>query len=102
MRPPEVAASARVARIDGFREDTREHRMRIAQEAGIGSAGASRGASHDDLRKLFTTVSVPAVARLHLDEREVLDTLVEGASRVRAATRSRGACDWSRRSRTSG
>src|SRR6266545_3235552 len=29
----EVAASARLARIDGFREDTREHRMRIAQEA---------------------------------------------------------------------
>src|SRR4029453_19034562 len=29
----EVAASARVARIDGFREDTREHRIRIAQEA---------------------------------------------------------------------
>ena len=30
---PEAVGTARSARIDGFREDTREHRMRIAQEA---------------------------------------------------------------------
>jgi hypothetical protein len=75
----EVGASARVARIDGFREGTREHRMRIAQEAQHRfGRRVSWGASCGDVRKLFTTVSVPAMTRLRLDERRVLDTLVEG------------------------
>ena len=75
----EAAAAARVARIDGFREDTREHRMRIAQEAQHRfGRRVSWGASCGDVRKLFTTVSVPAMTRLRLDERRVLDTLVEG------------------------
>jgi hypothetical protein len=75
----ETAASARVARIDGFREDTREHRMRIAQEAQRRfGRRVSWGAACGDVRKLFTTVSVPAMTRLRLDERRVLDTLVEG------------------------
>jgi hypothetical protein len=75
----EGAAAARVARIDGFREDTREHRMRIAQEAQDRfGRRVSWGAECADARKLFTTVSVPAMTRLRLEERRVLDTLVEG------------------------
>jgi hypothetical protein len=75
----EAAASARAARIDGFREDTREHRMRVAREAQHRfGRRVSWGAACGDLRKLFTTVSVPAMTRLRLDERRVLDTLVEG------------------------
>jgi hypothetical protein len=94
----EAAAAARVARIDGFREDTREHRMRIAEEAQHRfGRRVSWGASCGDVRKLFTTVSVPAMTRLRLEERRVLDTLVEGG-----VTRSLGACVWSPRSRMSG
>lgn len=75
----ESAASARSARIDGFREDTRERRMRIAQEAQHRfGRRVSWGAECGDVRALFTTVSVPAMTRLRMEERRVLDTLVEG------------------------
>ena len=75
----EAATSARTARIDGFREDTRERRMRVAQEAQHRfGRRVSWGAQCGDVRKLFTTVSVPAMTRLRMNERRVLDTLVEG------------------------
>ena len=75
----ETAASARSARIDGFREDTRERRIRIAQEAQHRfGRRVSWGAECGDVRTLFTTVSVPAMTRLRMQERRVLDTLVEG------------------------
>jgi hypothetical protein len=75
----ETAASARSARIDGFREDTRERRIRIAQEAQHKfGRRVSWGADCGDVRMLFTTVSVPAMTRLRMQERRVLDTLVEG------------------------
>jgi len=82
----EAAAAARVARIDGFREDTREHRMRIAQEAQHRfGRRVSWGAEAGDQRHLFTTVSVPAMTRLRLPERQVLDTLVDaGVARSRS------------------
>jgi hypothetical protein len=75
----ETAASARSARIDGFREDTRERRIRIAQEAQhLFGRRVSWGAECGDVRTLFTTVNVPAMTRLRMEERRVLDTLVEG------------------------
>ena len=75
----EAAAAARSARIDGFREDTRERRMRIADEAQHRfGRRVSWGAECGDVRTLFTTVSVPAMTRLRMPERRVLDTLVEG------------------------
>jgi len=82
----ETAASARSARIDGFREDTRDRRMRIAQEAQHRfGRRVSWGAECADVRTLFTTVSVPAMTRLRMDERRVLDTLVEsGVARSRS------------------
>ena len=76
---PDAVGAARATRIDGFREDTRERRMRIAQEAQHRfGRHVSWGAECGDLRKLFTTVSVPAMTRLRMPERRVLDTLVEG------------------------
>lgn len=83
---PEASAAARSSRIDGFREDTREQRMRIANEAQHRfGRRVSWGATCGDLRKLFTTVSVPAMTRLRMPERAVLDTLVHaGVARSRS------------------
>jgi hypothetical protein len=83
---PEVVASAREARIDGFREDTREQRMRIADEAqhrfGL---KVSWGATCGDQTVLFTTLAAPAMTRLRMPERRVLDTLVDaGVARSRS------------------
>jgi hypothetical protein len=83
---PEATAAARLSRIEGFREDTRERRMRIAQEAQHRfGRRVSWGAECGDVRKLFTTVTVPAMTRLRMSERRVLDTLVEaGVARSRS------------------
>src|SRR5438093_1171204 len=60
-----AAAAARTARIDGFREDTRDVRMGIAREAQHRfGRHVSWGAQCGDVRTLFTTVSVPAMTRL--------------------------------------
>jgi hypothetical protein len=82
----ETTSAARLSRIDGFREDTRERRMRIAQEAQHRfGRRVSWGAQCGDVRKLFTTVSVPAMTRLRMPERRVLDTLVDsGVARSRS------------------
>jgi hypothetical protein len=81
----EVAA-ARESRIDGFREDTRAARMRIAEEAqhrfqrhvswGVRIGGETRH---------FTTAAIPVMTRLRMRERGVLDTLVDaGVARSRS------------------
>jgi hypothetical protein len=82
----DAAAAARRARIDGFREDTREQRMRIAAEAQSRfDRKVSWGARCGDAESLFTTLSVPAMTRLRMPERRVLDTLVEaGVARSRS------------------
>jgi len=82
----EATSAARAARIDGFRQDTREQRMRIAQEAQHRfGRRVSWGAQVGDARQLFTTASVPAMTRLRMPERRVLDTLVEaGVARSRS------------------
>jgi hypothetical protein len=82
----EMVNSAREARIDGFREDTREQRMGIADEAQQRfGRRVSWGASAGDVRKLFTTVSMPVMTRLRMAERSVLDTLVDaGVARSRS------------------
>ena len=83
---PEAVAGARAGRIDGFREDTRDQRIRIAQEAEHRfGRKVSWGAQVGDVRKLFTTLSVPAMTRLRMPERRVLDTLVDaGVARSRS------------------
>ena len=68
--------AAREARIDRFREDSRDRRIGIALEAEhLFDRKVSWGAECGDVRKLFTTLSVPVMTRLRLAERRVLDTL---------------------------
>src|SRR6266545_3181073 len=75
--PPEVSSD---------REEIRGQRMRIADEAqGRFGRRVSWGARCGDLTRLFTTVSVPAMTRLRMPERRVLDTLVAaGVARSRS------------------
>ena len=76
---PEAREAANSSRIAGFREDTRLKRMKIADEAQRRfRRKVSWGATCGDMRALFTTLSVPAMTRLRMDERRVLDTLIEG------------------------
>jgi hypothetical protein len=82
----EARSAARQARIQGFREDTRQQRMRIADEAQRRfGRKVSWGAACGDQRELFTTLSIPAMTRLRMPERRVLDTLVDaGVARSRS------------------
>ena len=71
--------AAREARIDRFREETREDRMRLAREAERHfHKKVGWGARCGDVVKLFTTMSVPVMTRLRMPERAILDTLVAG------------------------
>ena len=57
---PEARAAARNARIDRFREETREERVRIAREAERRfRRKVAWGARCSDEEKVFTTISVP-------------------------------------------
>lgn len=77
--PEDRARVAALARIHGFREDTREERIRIAREAEhLFGRKVSWGARCGDEERLFTTAGVPVMTRLRLEERAVLDTLIEG------------------------
>jgi hypothetical protein len=74
----EAVRAAEAARIDAFREATRDARIGVAQgaEARFGrtiSWGATSGAT----TKRFTTVHAPVGTRLGYDHRRVLDALVE-------------------------
>ena len=79
----DAAAQGRVQR---FREDTREARMKIADEAeGRYGRKVAWGASIGETRVLFTHLAVPVMTRLRQDERRVLDTLVDsGVARSRS------------------
>lgn len=78
-----VAASAR---INGFREDTRDRRIKIATEAEhLFGRKVSWGARCDGVERRFTVANVPVMTRLQMDERQVLDTLIEaGIARSRS------------------
>jgi hypothetical protein len=76
---PEARAAARLARIDRFREETREERVKIAREAErLLQRKVAWGARCGDETKIFTTLSVPVMTRLRMSERSILDTLVAG------------------------
>jgi hypothetical protein len=81
--PGEAAAFGRIGR---FREDTREARMQIADEAEARyRRKVAWGASIGETRQLFTHLAVPVMTRLRQDERRVLDTLVDaGVARSRS------------------
>lgn len=78
--------TAFLARITGFREDTRGDRMRIADEAEARfGRKVAWGAECGDERAVFTSLSVPVMTRLRMPERRVLDTLVDaGVARSRS------------------
>lgn len=85
----EARASGRVSR---FREETRQERMRIADEAQDKygrkvSWGVEIGSPGDENyeRILFTHIAAPVMTRLKQPERQVLDTLVDaGVARSRS------------------
>jgi hypothetical protein len=84
--PDETGEAAAQGRIQRFREDTRDARIVIANEA---EARYGRklawGATIGDTRALFTHLAVPVMTRLRHDERRVLDTLVDaGVARSRS------------------
>jgi len=75
----EGRSAARAARIDRFREETREERVKIAREAERHfQRKVAWGARCGDEMKVFTTLSVPVMTRLRMSERSILDTLVAG------------------------
>lgn len=75
---PDAARVAAGARITGFREDTRQYRIRIAEEAQARwQRVVSWGAACGDVEAVFTHASVPVMSRLRLEERKVLDTLID-------------------------
>lgn len=82
----ETKQAATSARIDRFREDTRDARMQIADEAEHRfGCKVSWGAACGDTTKRFTTLGVPVMTRLRMPEREVLDTLIDaGVARSRS------------------
>jgi hypothetical protein len=82
----EARRQAEAARIDRFREETRQERVEIASEAERRfRRKVAWGATCGDTTRLFTSLSVPVMTRLRLPERAVLDTLVDaGVARSRS------------------
>ena len=75
----EGRSAARLARIDRFREETREDRIRIARDAERHfRRKVAWGARCGGESRVFTTLSVPVMTRLRMNERSILDTLVAG------------------------
>ena len=65
--------------IVAFREATREQRMEIADRAQAKfRRTVSWGVECGDSQVRFTTLNAPAMTRLRLDERAVLDSLIHG------------------------
>ncbi len=72
-------AAAAEGRTRRFREETRDHRIRIAREAEHKfGRKVSWGVECGGQKVMFTTFSVPVMTRLRQAERLVLDTLVDG------------------------
>lgn len=82
----EATREAAVGRIERFREDTRDKRIAIAIQAERRfRRKVSWGAVCGDVRRPFTTLSVPVMTRLRMAERIALDTLVDaGVARSRS------------------
>src|SRR3989304_5528459 len=84
-------AAARQARTDAFRRETREPRMRTADDPQLGFGRAvSWGVRIGGTERLFTTLALPVMTRLRMAERRTLDTLVAaGGARGRAGAGGR-------------
>ena len=88
LEPPDVprksaaaiVSSASMARLDRFRDATRDARKAISGEAEpLFNRKVSWGAVCGEERKVFTQLSVPVMTRLRMSERAVLDTLVDAS-----------------------
>ncbi len=79
-------AAAEQGRISAFREETRERRIRLAQQLEHRyRRKVAWGVVAGETRELFTTYSAPVMTRLRQPERQVLDTLVgAGVARSRS------------------
>jgi hypothetical protein len=79
-------STARAARIDRFRGETREARMAVAREAErLFGRRVSWGVRCGEVTEHFTTLGVPVMTRLRLSDRGVLDTLIDaGVARSRS------------------
>lgn len=72
-----VAQASRIAR---FREDTREQRIAIAAQAEAATeTKVTWAVVCGGRREVFTNVSAPVMTRLRLEERRVLDALVDAS-----------------------
>lgn len=82
----EELLAARRARVGNFREDTRGKRMEIAAAAEVRfDRKVSWGVRCGDVGVIFTHLSIPAMTRLRIKERMVLDTLIDaGVARSRS------------------
>lgn len=80
------ATIAARARIEAFREDTREQRIGIAERAEQKFVRkVSWAVDCGDESVAFTTASVPVMTRLNIDDRATLDTLIDaGVARSRS------------------
>lgn len=81
--PDDAEAAAAVA---DFRERTREQRMAVAAQAEeTFGRKVSWGARAAGTERMFTHLAVPAMTRLRMSERQLLDVLVEaGVARSRS------------------
>ena len=81
-----VKAAAVESKVDGFRKRTRKHRIEIAREAErTFEKKVSWGVTCVGDEYLFATLAAPAMTRLRMDERRVLDTLIDaGVARSRS------------------
>ncbi len=83
---PEPGDVEPAAAIADFRERTRDQRMGVAARAeeAFGRT-VSWGARAGDTERMFTHLAVPAMTRLRMAERQLLDVLVEaGVARSRS------------------
>ncbi|MDQ2849529.1 MAG: hypothetical protein M3Y49_02130 [Actinomycetota bacterium] len=83
---PTATEAAVEGRLTRFREETRDIRMALAQEAQAKyKRSVAWGARIGATQVVFTNLAVPVMTRLRQDERRVLDTLVDaGVARSRA------------------
>jgi hypothetical protein len=83
---PAERAAAEAGRIAAYREDTRERRIKIAQQIEHRyRRKVAWGAACGGTEEVFTNLSAPVMTRLRQPERQVLDTLVDaGVARSRS------------------
>ena len=81
-----VRAEAVAGRVAGWRDETKQQRIRIAREAERRfEQKVAWGVRIGDQTALFTHLAVPTMTRLRQPERQILDTLIAaGVARSRA------------------